>query len=66
MTKKTRENDSNDDDHGDNSDITSNLDYYDYINTSSGDIDDCESEDAIYEASDFTFVPTSSTSVKTV
>jgi hypothetical protein len=63
VTKKTRENDSSDNDHDDNSDITSNLDY---INTSSDDIDDCKSEDAIYEASDFTSVPTSSPTVKTV
>ncbi|KAF0747558.1 zinc finger MYM-type protein 1-like, partial [Aphis craccivora] len=63
VTKKTKENDSSDDDHDDNSDITSNLDY---INTSSDDIDSCESEDAIYEDSDFTLVSTSSSSVKTV
>jgi len=63
VTKKTKENDSSDDDHDDNSDITSNLDY---VNTSSDDIDSCESEDAIYEDSDFTLVSTSSSSVKTV
>ncbi|KAL4100983.1 hypothetical protein QTP88_021004 [Uroleucon formosanum] len=63
VTKKIRENDSSDDDHENYSDITSNLDY---INTSSDDIDDCESEDAIDEASDITSVPTSIQSVKIV
>jgi hypothetical protein len=63
VTKKTRENDSSDDDHGVFSYIISNLDY---INTSSHDIDNCESEDTIDDTSDITFGPTRSQLVKTV